>query len=447
MLKEIRDYRPSRPADIEVPKSAYSSRPGCYLRIEDRVVYQAAVGSVATIIDRHLEPRDVVYGFRVAKNQKQRLLDHNVNRWLQMRRNLRLKRKDFSYLVRTDLVGYYEHINHRVLATQLESLSVKKPVVALLRTLLDKWATSSGHGLPQNLEPSSVLANLYLDPLDKAMVRAGFRYFRFMDDIYILASSKLETRKALQYLTNRCREHRLFLNSKKTEVLKGPGLDSFLKEDDDHLIIDYLIEEGDPNQAMVLIQKLAKKLGSKDDLNERELRYLLNRLRKIKDPLLVKKSLGLLEDYPHLSDHFSRYLRIFASRRPTIQREIFSFLSSDANIFPWQEMWLLRSLFGCNKIDRKHLNWLRKRMESNQLWFNKSLYLLLLGRFGDEFDRDFCWECLGSQVEVDRAVLLSIQGSQKSTKLQRCNDAVSTNVELTYTARLVRGQAQPVWPV
>ena len=447
VLKGVRNYHPSNLTEFEVPKSPYSSRPGSRLRIEDRVVYQAAVGRIATLIDRQLEPRNVVYGFRVAKNKKNRLLEHNVNRWLEMRKTLRLKRKEISYLVRTDLVGYFEHIDHRVLTTEIELLGVGKPLTDLLRKLLKLWETSPGHGLPQNTEPSSLLGNFYLNPLDKAMVRAGFKYFRFMDDIYIVASSRLETRMALQLLTNTCRERRLFLNSKKTEVMEGTDIDSFLSEDnDDRLNIDYLIDVDESDQALRLIRNLAKRLGRKDDIDEREYRFLLGRLKRIGDPLLVKRSLGLFEDCPHLSDYISRYLRAFAFRRPTIQRAVFSFLASDANIFPWQEMWLLRCLFGSKKIERKYLNWLRVRAESNQPAFNRSLCLLLLGRFGDEADRDFCWGLIGTDPEIDRAVVLSCQGSQQPTKLQRCNEAVVMNPSLLYTARLVKEQAQAVWP-
>ena len=447
VLKEVKDYHPANLTEFEVPKSPYSSRPGNRLRIEDRVVYQAAVARIATPIDRQLEPRDVVYSFRVAKNKKKRLLEHNVNRWLGMRKTLRLKRKGISYLVHTDLVGYFEHIDHRVLTNEIELLGVGRPVTDLLRKLLKRWETSRGHGLPQNTEPSSLLGNFYLNPLDKAMVRAGFKYYRFMDDIYVVASSKLESRKALQLLTNKCRERRLFLNSKKTEVMEGTDIDSFLSEDnDDRLIVDYLIDVGDSEQALRLIRKLARRVGRKDDIDEREYRFLLGRLRRIGDPLLVKKSLGLFEDCPHLSEYMAKYLRVFASRRPTIQRDVFSFLESDANIFPWQEMWLLRCLFGCKKIERKYLNWLRVRAESNQPAFNRSLCILLLSRFGDEADRDFCWGLIGTDAEIDRAVVLSCQGSQPPTKLQRCNEAVSMNPSLLHTARLVKEQAQAVWP-
>ena len=446
-MKSVKNYHPSKVAEFQVPKSPYASRPGRYLRIEDRVVYQAIVNGIASLIDRSLESRDVVYSFRVAKNRENKLTEHGVSRWLEMRKALRRQRNQFKYLVRTDLVGYYEHIDYHALMTQMELLNVGKPVVKLLRILLNRWETSHRHGLPPNFEPSSVLGNLYLDPIDKSMVRAGFRYFRFMDDIYIQCGSQLEARKALQFLTNECRRRRLFLNSTKTEVMKGIGIDSFLNPDNDDLQnIDYLIDVGDSSEATTLIHRLAKKVVSKNNLKEREYKFLLGRLRKTKDPLLVEKSLDMLENYPQLSSQVSHYLKAFAFRRPRIERRIFSFLASDSNIFPWQEMWLLRCLFGCKKIGRENLNWLRMRAQSSQPWFNLSLYLLLLGRYGDESDRDFCWGFLGVNPEVDRAVLLSCQGSAKQKKLQRCNEAEEANPDLHYTARLVKEQAEGVWP-
>ena len=447
LLQDVRTYQPSSLLSFEVPKSPYSSRPGSYLQIDDRIVYQALVGGIASLLDNHLEPRDVVFGFRVAKNPRSRLIEHNVNRWLDMRKTLRSKRSEFSYLVQTDLVGYFEHIDHRMLKTDLESLGVKKPITDLLARLLAPWQTSPGHGLPQNTEPSSILANFYLNPIDKAMIRAGFRYFRFMDDMYVLSNSKLETKRALQLLTKACRERRLFLNSRKTEVIEGAHIDEFLLEDNDHrLNIDYLIAVENIAQAESLLHNQIGKLGRKGNIDERELRFLLNRLRRTKDPVLVKRSLGLFEDYPHLSDQISQYLSVFVSQRPTIQSRIFSFLSSDANIYPWQEMWLLRCLFGCKTIDRKYLNWLLSRTESNQPWFNRSLCVMLLGRFGDESDRNHCWGMLGASSEINRAVLLSCQGIQKSMRLQRCNEAMKMNPQLTYTARFVKEQAFATWP-
>lgn len=448
LLKFVRDYHPKSVLEFEVPKSPYFSRPGVALRIEDRVVYQAAVNSIASLLDQHLEPRDVVFGFRVAKpRQTNRILEHNVNRWLEMRRALRSRRKDFRYLVRTDMVGYFEHISHRTLINDLEAAGVKKPVRDLLSKLLWQWETSNGHGLPQNLEPSSVLGNFYLDPIDKVMTRAGFRYSRFMDDIYIAASTKLEVKRALQLLTAECRQRRLFLNTKKTEVLEGNKIDAFLVEDNDDLRdIDYFLDAGSNDDARNLLHDLTNKTKGKKELNEREYKFLLGRLKRLEDPILVKKCLTLLENYPQLSDHVSRYLKIFAARRPTIEKWIFLFLASDANIYPWQEMWLLRCLFGCKNVTRNNLNWLRSRAIEGQPWFNQSLYLLLLGRFGDDSDRDYCWSFLGKHPEVDRAVVLSCQLSLKTKKLQRCNSAVSSNASVIDTAKLVKEQAEAVWP-
>ena len=41
-------------------------------------------------------------------------------------------------------------------------------------------------------EPSSLLGNFYLNALDKHMVRKGFRFFRYVNDMYVLAHSDAE---------------------------------------------------------------------------------------------------------------------------------------------------------------------------------------------------------------------------------------------------------------
>ena len=448
LLKVVPEYHPRSVSDLEVPKSPYFSRPGVALRIEDRVVYQAAVNSIASLLDQRLEPRDVVFGFRVAKpRQGNRILEHNVNRWLEMRQTLRIRRTGFAYLVRTDMVGYYEHISHKTLINDLEAVGVKKPVRDLLTRLLLQWETSAGHGLPQNLEPSSVLGNFYLDPIDKAMRRAGFEFARFMDDLYITGKTELEVRNALKLLTAECRKRRLFLNTKKTEILQGSQIDSFLSDGNDDLqAIDYFLDVGAEDDAKELLHDLTKKAVARYELNEREYKFLLGRLKRVGDPILVRRCLKLFKKYPQLSDHISRYLRMFAARRPTIEREVFAFLASNDNIYPWQEMWLLRCLFGCKKIHRENLDWLRARAQENHPWFNQSLYLLLLGLFGDESDRDYCWSFMGKHPEVDRAVVLSCQLSPKTKRTQRCNSAASANAAVFDTAKLVKEQADAVWP-
>jgi hypothetical protein len=84
------------------------------------------------------------------------------------------------------LVGYFEHIDIKTLYDQLIAVGVREVTARIVRDLLESWSTPSGHGIPQGLDSSSLLGNFYLNPIDKAMVRAGVKYLRFVDDICIL---------------------------------------------------------------------------------------------------------------------------------------------------------------------------------------------------------------------------------------------------------------------
>ena len=51
-------------------------------------------------------------------------------------------------------------------------------------------------GLPQGAVISPVLANLYLDELDEALLGEGFRIVRYADDFVVLCRSEGEARAA-----------------------------------------------------------------------------------------------------------------------------------------------------------------------------------------------------------------------------------------------------------
>jgi hypothetical protein len=349
--------------------------------------------------------------------------------------------------VNTDLVAYFEHISHADLENQLRLAGVKNPAILLLFKLLQRWQTSNEHGIPQNFDPSSVLANFYLDPIDKEMTRAGFRYLRFVDDICVFARTKLEAKQAMKLLDNACRKRKLFLNTKKTRLMVDKEIEEFLDSGQDELTaIDYAIDADAKEETKLLLKDLAKRVFSEKEYNEREFKFLLNRLRKVKDPLAVPKVLASFEDYPQLAEHHSRYLSEFVHGRPKIRAAIFKFLSSESNIFPWQEMWLLRTLFGARELTRTQLDWLRGHLSGSLHPVNKSLCLCLLAKFGDNSDCEFCWTFLGWNPATDRAAVLSTQGFNKSKKLERCNEAISRYAKIKGTAEIVKGAAADIWP-
>ena len=268
-----------------------------------------------------------------------------------------------------------------------------------------------------------------------------------MDDIVVFGKSTLEVKMAAQQLTKECRKRKLFLNTQKTRVLQGRAIAAFLdKDQDDFVGIDYDIDTGQLTLAKKQLKALMGKVFKKKEIDEREYKFLLNRLRKLSDPSAIKKIPATFKEYPQLADVSARYLKRFVSDRPSIATAVLVFLRSEDNIYPWQEMWLLRILFECTKLDRNQLNCLRQRVQKTDHWINKSLCLLLMAKYGDAADLEFCWQFFGSGSHTDRAVVLCCQPLTTSKRLQRCNEATAMNPDVACTSNLVKGANKAIWP-
>ena len=84
---------------------------------------------------------------------------------------------------------------------------------------MEKWYYNDRHGLPQNRDASSFIANIVLDAVDKSMVNKGYDYFRYVDDIRIICTDEFEAKRALNDLIFELRKFGLNINSKKTVIL------------------------------------------------------------------------------------------------------------------------------------------------------------------------------------------------------------------------------------
>ncbi|MEF2549733.1 RNA-directed DNA polymerase [Aurantimonas sp. E1-2-R+4] len=98
----------------------------------------------------------------------------------------------------------------------------KADIRVYVNTLFDclkSWCYSDTAGLPQNRDASSFLANVYMLPVDRAMLAKGYNYFRYMDDIKIACVSEHDARKALKALSLELRNRGLSVNSGKTTIV------------------------------------------------------------------------------------------------------------------------------------------------------------------------------------------------------------------------------------
>lgn len=219
-LKED-SYRPQpvRREWIEKPGSK-EKRPLGIPTIRDRVVQTALRNVMEPIYERDFaEPS---YGFRPRRSCKGAL-----------RRVQTLLKKGYKIVVDADIRGYFDTIPRTPLMQRVEKKISDGRVLELIRSFLKQgvmeglkyWTPEEG--TPQGAVISPLLANIYLDPLDKRMTSKGYEMVRYADDFVILCKTEQEARLALAEVQLWMEENGLQLHPTKTRIVNAAERGSF----------------------------------------------------------------------------------------------------------------------------------------------------------------------------------------------------------------------------
>jgi RNA-directed DNA polymerase len=133
--------------------------------------------------------------------------------------------------VDADLASYFDTIPHDHLVARIETRVIDGKVLDLIRGWLkadilkglERWTPTVGS--PQGAVISPLLANIYLDPLDKLMAARGYRMVRYADDFVILCRTREAADAALAEVRIWVVENGLTLHPEKTHVgdCRQPG--------------------------------------------------------------------------------------------------------------------------------------------------------------------------------------------------------------------------------
>ena len=258
-------YPPSPIIPIDVPKTALAVRPASTIRIEDRIALFAVVLQIAPTLDALLPEN--VYSYRLKdkptldsifdntevlkytylKNKTVRKRVDIVLPWYHQWPKFRkavlkaTKKESYRYLLVTDIASYFENIEIQLLQEFLiERFPEDREALNIMTQCLRFWSwgprsgSSSARGIPQGNAISSFLGNVFLHPVDivlSELERKGeVRYFRYVDDIEVLAKSKRSARETLQKLNQELRHLRLTIQGSKTRILEGRDIELYLHD-------------------------------------------------------------------------------------------------------------------------------------------------------------------------------------------------------------------------
>jgi len=356
-------YRSGQKSTYDVPKSVLGLRYTLEIDFYDRFIYQAICTYLIPFFDPLLSNR--VFSHRYNSHGKPRyLFKHRIELWNTFENISHLSIVDGNTLLITDLFNYFEHISIdavensfiRMICKIKASGSEKNTIrnaISTLRTLLEKWCFNDRHGLPQNRDASSFIANVVLDQIDKNMVSYGFDYFRYVDDIRIICKDKFEAKKALNTLILELRKLGFNINSKKTIILDQNSkntCDFFPSIDDRIAVIDSMWRSRNKKNIArsipVLHEFLMEQIAS-GDTQGRPFRFCINRFKTLissnifdsKSVLAIEVAdaiIGELSNQPVSSDQFCKLLMDLELSNSQLESIVNYVTDSKMAIYGWQ---------------------------------------------------------------------------------------------------------------
>ena len=325
---------------VSVPKGEYLSRAGALLSIADRVAYQALCYSFVEKVEAQLI--DTVYSSRLSTTGKSGLFKLGTEQWRVFNDAVSTTYTTLGpWLVKTDLVSYFDTISHQLLFDDLNRMDVPDEITRPLRNLLRTWRDRSQRGIPIGPDASRILGNLFMVPVDSAMQEAGFHYFRYMDDVRLVAGTRREALHGLRYFELLCRDRGLIVNEKKTSVSdvvrKAP-------EDEQLEQADYFFRNSFSESRKALRQLFSEAIAE-PAIKRRNARFALIRLANIVDKQVLKKLINKLDSLGEISKDSALYLRAFISESQ-VQKAIGEYLDRplEPEVEQYQQAWLLAAM-------------------------------------------------------------------------------------------------------
>lgn len=461
-------YRPELSTKLFIPKKSGILRPYTLLNINDQIVYLALISVIAEKLFK-----------KAGKNYNKSVFGHLYagktsyyfyKRWSDGYVNFNHAINDaftngYKWTASFDLTAFYDSIDHKVLTHFLTEIGITKEFSKYLTDCLEVWTASSptriyhGHGIPQGPLASGLLSEVILQHFDenKSFKKTTVKYFRYVDDIRLLAKTEDSVRKALLELDYTSKEIGLFPQSGKINIHEIDNIDEEIKTIS--LPPEPINFKLSFNQTEV-INRLDELIKSNKVTNETRFKYVLAHASP--NEKLTNKLLKLLLHNPHLFQSILKHLSKQKKFTKSVSTKLLALLKREQLYEEVTAAYLITSLNKVHKdlvvdfkkyvlslhVKRKSINspnlrsivfvWLLnenhfkyKEIEniykSNEWWLiHNSLEYVDIDRFGIpsyEAILNILIKSSSFEVAIKAAYLISEHNLKVTTLLSKVNDA------------------------
>lgn len=238
--------------------------------------------------------------------------------WDEYRSRLVKLASDYPAALQTDIVSYFASIDISLLAEKVRMILGRNAVSERLVGMLVAWgSTAHRHGLPQRASPSSVLANMYLEPLDDVLRKfatgdlasndAGASALRWVDDIWLFASDVGRLRRAQVELQQAAELLGLNINAGKTSIIERDRLVQEARQTE-HSAVDEALNRDEPDDEPLdgLIDII---VAQPETTSRTTIKFATTRMRDKQRFERVRDLMSVAHRMPHAADALSRLVR------------------------------------------------------------------------------------------------------------------------------------------
>lgn len=321
LVQRLNSKGSGRAALLDVAKENFVLRPALVLDPIDRLMYEALVDRLSVDLIGELAPW--VYGWRLERgNPKPGRYASRSREWALYRSHLVALAETFSFGLLTDVVSCFASVPLEAVFEQIERLAGSNAVSVRLIDMLESWGRISGRsGLPQRANGSSVLANMYLRPIDDALYSYGRQpkgslagwlghdvaATRWMDDIWLFANDPAHLRQAQMHLQDVMQSLGLQISAAKTRVLEGDDLVAAAREVEHSAVDQHLaFDPPDPQPLEALVEQL---IGSPETAPSTSVRFATHRIRDQELFAMAAQFVEVAGRMPHAATYLARLFR------------------------------------------------------------------------------------------------------------------------------------------
>ena len=214
-------YRPLPLRQLFIPKRGGGWRELRVPTVRDRIVQQALLNVLHPVFDPQFEVCS--YAYRPGRSHKMAIDQLSA-----------YQRRGYRWVLDADIVQYFDQISHqRLLAEVAERLPTSAHLsqtafTDLVLHLIAQWIsvgvlTRDGlllpqRGIPQGSVVSPILANIYLDDFDEALLATPLKLVRYADDFVVLGRRQQQVIEAQQQVAALLKAMDLRLHPDKTQI-------------------------------------------------------------------------------------------------------------------------------------------------------------------------------------------------------------------------------------